>query len=81
MAKESLCSDAQLCPTLCDPTDCISPGPSVHEIFQARILDNRSFSKGSSPRDLPHPGIEPGSPALQADSLPTEPPGKPQKKA
>ena len=26
------------------------------------------------PRDLPHPGIKPGSPALQADSLPSEPP-------
>ena len=26
--------------------------------------------------DLPNPGIEPGSPALQADSLPSEPPGK-----
>ena len=31
----------------------------------------------SSPRDLPDPGIEPESPALQADSLPFEPPGKP----
>ena len=30
-----------------------------------------------SPRGLPDPGIEPGSPALQADSLPSEPPGKP----
>ena len=30
-----------------------------------------------SPRDLPDPGIEPGSPALQADSLPSEPSGKP----
>ena len=29
-------------------------------------------------RDLPYPGIEPGSPALQADSLPAEPPGKPK---
>ena len=29
-----------------------------------------------SPRDLPNPGIKPGSPALQADSLPTESPGK-----
>ena len=29
------------------------------------------------PGDLPNPGIEPGSPALQADSLPSEPPGKP----
>ena len=28
------------------------------------------------PADLPNPGIEPGSPALQADSLPSEPPGK-----
>ena len=30
-----------------------------------------------SPGDLPDPGVEPGSPALQADSLPSEPPGKP----
>ena len=30
-----------------------------------------------SPGDLPYPGIEPWSPALQADSLLTEPPGKP----
>ena len=29
------------------------------------------------PGDLPNPGIEPWSPALQVDSLPTEPPGKP----
>ena len=27
--------------------------------------------------DLPDPGIEPGSPALRADALPSEPPGKP----
>ena len=31
-----------------------------------------------SPGDLPDPGIEPRSPALQADSLPSEPPGKPR---
>ena len=31
-----------------------------------------------SPGDLPNPGTEPGSPALQADSSPSEPPGKPQ---
>ena len=30
-----------------------------------------------SPGDLPNPGIEPGSPTLQADTLPSEPPGKP----
>ena len=31
----------------------------------------------SPPEDLPHPGTEPGSPALQADALLSEPPGKP----
>ena len=30
---------AQLCPTLCDPMDCSLPGPFVHEILQARILE------------------------------------------
>ena len=30
-----------------------------------------------SPEDLPNPGIKPGSPALQTESLPSEPPGKP----
>ena len=34
-----------------------------------------------SPRDLPNPGIEPRSPALQADSLPAKPPGKPSMSA
>ena len=29
----------------------------------------------ASPGDLPDPGIEPGAPALQADALPSEPPG------
>ena len=30
-----------------------------------------------SPEDLPHPGVEPRSPTLQADTLLSEPPGKP----
>ena len=45
---------AQSCPTLWDPMDCNPPGSSVHEIFQARILEwvAISFSRGSSqPRD------------------------------
>ena len=42
-------------------------------IFQARILENTR----PPPGDLPNPGIEPKSPALQEDSLPAEPPGKP----
>ena len=32
-----------------------------------------------SPGDLPDPGIEPGSPSLQADTLPSEPPEKPHR--
>ena len=33
-----------------------------------------------SPGHLPNPGIEPRSPALQADALTSEPPGKPQER-
>ena len=50
------------------------PGPSVHGISQARILEWLAIS---SPGDLPDPGIKPMSPALQADSLLFEPPEKP----
>ena len=42
--------------------------------FSIHILSGLSFP---SPGDLPHPGIQLGSPALQADSLQFEPPGKP----
>ena len=34
-----------------------------------------------SPRDLPNSGIKPRSPALQTDSLPAEPQGKPSEKS
>ena len=64
---------AQLCPTLCNPMGCSLPGSSVRGIFQARVLEWVSMSFSG---DLPDPGIEPGSPALQADALPSEPPGK-----
>ena len=60
------------CPTLCDPMDSSSPGSSVHGILQARILEWLPFP---SPGDLPNSGVERWSPALQADSLPSEPPG------
>ena len=45
---------AQSCLTFCDPTDCSTPGFSVHGILQARILEwvASPFSRGSSqPRD------------------------------
>ena len=45
---------------------------------QARILECSLSLQGRDPGDLPNPGIEPRSPALQADSLPAEPQGKPE---
>ena len=39
-----VCSVAQLCLTLCDPMDCSMPPSSVHEIFQARILEWAAIS-------------------------------------
>ena len=62
---------AQSYPTLRDPMDCSPPGSSVHGVFQARVLEWVAISFC---RDLPKPGIEPGFPTLQADSLPSEPP-------
>ena len=49
------------------------PGPCVHGIPQAGILEWVAIS---FLRDLPNPGIEPRSPALRADVLTSEPPGK-----
>ena len=56
-----------------------------HELKPSRLLCPGDFSGKNtgvektfpSPGDLPNPGTEPRSPALQADSLPSEPPGKP----
>ena len=53
----------------------VLPDSVSQAILQARILEWVAFpfSRGSS-----QPGIEPGSPTLQADSLPAEPQGKPR---
>ena len=60
--------------TLCDPMHNSPPGSSVHGMLQARIWSGLPFPP---PGDLPNPETEPRSPVLQADSLPSEPPGKP----
>ena len=60
------------CPTLCNPMDCNLPVSSVHGILQAKILEQVPFP---SLGDLPNPGIEPASLALQPYSEPSEPPG------
>ena len=56
---------AESCPTLCEPMNCSLPGFSIHWIVQARVLEWGAFP---SPEDLPNPGVELGSPALQADA-------------
>ena len=63
----------QSCPTLCSPMDGSPPGSSVHGISRQEYWSGLPFP---SPGDLPNPGIEARSPALQADSLLSETPGK-----
>ena len=64
----------QLCPTLCNPMDSSLQTPSSMGYSRQEYWSGLPFP---SPRDLPDPGIEPGSPTLQAASLPSEPPGRP----
>ena len=64
----------QSCPTLCHPMDY-----TVHGILQARLLEWGSLPLLQG--DLPNPGMEPRSPALQADFLPAEPQGNPINKS
>ena len=51
----------------------VSNSCPAHGILQSRILEWVAIL---SPGDLPVPGKEPGSPQVQADSPPSEPPGK-----
>ena len=69
------CLVTQSCPTLCDPLDCSPPGSFVHGTTPR--LEYWSGLPCPPPGDLLNPGIEPRSPSLQADSLPSELSGKP----
>ena len=65
---------AQSCPTLCDPMDSLRPpGSSIHGFSRQEY---GSELPCPAPGNLPNLGIEPRSPTLQADSLPSDPPGK-----
>ena len=58
----------------------VTPRTIAYQASQSMGFSRQEYWSGlpfPSPGDLPNPGIEPGSPALQADALPTEPPGKP----
>ena len=71
-----LCLVAQSCPTLCDPMD-FPPGSSVHGDSPGKNTGVAMLSsRGSS-----QPRVKPRSPALQADSLASEPLGKPNGKS
>ena len=60
--------------TLCDTMYCILPGSSVHGVLKQENWSGLLFP---SPEHLPDPRIEPGSPVLYADSLPSQPQRKP----
>ena len=67
---------SQSCPTLCKPMDCSHQAPLSMDFSRQEYWIGLLFP---SPGDLPDPQTEPGSSALQADSLPSELPGKPTK--
>ena len=67
----------QSCPTLWD----YSPWTVVHQAPLSMGFSRQEYGSGlpfPSPGELPDPGTEARSPALQADSLMAEPPGKPK---
>ena len=71
MSPMIMCLVAQSCPTLCNPLNCNPPSPSLHGDCLGK--NTGSGLPRPPPRDLPNPGVEPRSPALQADSLPSNP--------
>ena len=60
------------CPTFCDPVDCNRQAPPSMGFSRQEYWSGLPLS---FPGDLPDTGIELRSPALQANSLPSEPPG------
>ena len=65
----------QSCPALCEYMNYIAHQAPLSMKFSSQ--EYWSVLPFPSPGELPEPGIYPGLPALQADSLPSEPPGKP----
>ena len=73
--QSSLVLVTHLCLILSDPMGCVAcQAPLSMEFSRREYWHGLPFP---SPGDLPDSGIKPRSLALQADSLPSEPPGKP----
>ena len=74
--SQCLCLVAQQFPILCNSIDCILPGSSVHRDSPGRNtgVGHHALLQGN----LPNPGTESRSPALQVGSLPAELPGEPR---
>ena len=64
------------CPTFAAPWTVACQAPLSMRFSRQKYWSGLPFP---SPEDLPYPGVKPGSPSLQADSLLTELQGKPQK--
>ena len=61
-------------------SDSVTPWTVAHQAPPSVGFSRQEYLSGlpcPSPGDLPNPGIEPRSPAVQVDSLPSEPPAKP----
>ena len=61
-------------------SDSVTLWTVAHQVPPSMGFSRQEYWSGSpfpSPGDLPDPGIKPKSPALQADALTSEPPGKP----
>ena len=71
---ETMCLVTQSCLTICDPMDCRGL-LFAWEFFRQEHGSGLPYPPSGY---LPNPGIKPRSPALQADSLPAEPPEKPK---
>ena len=74
IAQKVISSVTESCLTLCDPIDCACQAPLSMRFPRQEYWSGLPCPP---PGDLPNPGMEPRSLALQVDSLPSELPGKP----
>ena len=70
------------CSVVSDSLDCMTPWNVAHQASLSMEFSRQEYWSGLPyplPEDLPNPENKPRSPTWQVDSLPSEPPGKPDK--